>query len=82
MYDHINKIIMLYVYDLLRFGVVGVIISFIAAEGRKKARLTLDPGVTFYTNPTFSTRRQNALFFGVNRPRGRFNKGRGVPKYL
>jgi hypothetical protein len=33
-------------------------------------------------NPTFSTRRQNALFFGVNRPRRRFNKGRGVPKWL
>jgi ABC-type branched-subunit amino acid transport system permease subunit len=33
-------------------------------------------------SPTFSTRRQNALFFELNRRRRRFNKGRGVPKSL
>jgi hypothetical protein len=29
--------------------------------------------------PSFSTRRENALFFGLNRLGRRFNKGRGVP---
>jgi hypothetical protein len=33
-------------------------------------------------NPTFSTRRQNALFFGENRPRRRLNKGTGSAKCL
>ena len=33
-------------------------------------------------NPSFSTHGENALFFGLNRPRSRFNKGRGVPKWL
>jgi hypothetical protein len=38
--------------------------------------------LTTDANPSFSTRRQNALFFGLNRPGRRFNKGRGVPKWL
>jgi hypothetical protein len=33
-------------------------------------------------SPSFSTRRQNALFFRLNRPRSRFHKGRGAPKWL
>jgi hypothetical protein len=47
-----------------------------------------DPGITRSPlqikplNPSFSTHRQNALFFGLNRPRSRFNKGRGVPEWL
>jgi hypothetical protein len=35
-----------------------------------------------HPSPTFSTRRQNALLFGLNRPRRPFNKGRGVSKCL
>jgi FixJ family two-component response regulator len=33
-------------------------------------------------SPSFSTHRQNALFFGLNRPRSRLNKGRGVPEWV
>src|ERR1700676_2911819 len=33
-------------------------------------------------NPSFSTQSQNALFFWLNRPRGRFSKGRDVPEWL
>jgi hypothetical protein len=33
-------------------------------------------------NPSFSTRCQNALFFGKNRPPRRLNKGTGSPKCL
>jgi hypothetical protein len=36
----------------------------------------------FRINPSFSTHRQNALFFGLNRPRSRLNKGRGVPEWV
>ncbi len=35
-----------------------------------------------HTSPTFSTRRQNALFFGKNRPPRRLNKGTGSAKCL
>jgi len=34
------------------------------------------------SNPTFSTRRKNTLFFGINRPPRRLNKGTGAPKCL
>jgi hypothetical protein len=33
-------------------------------------------------SPTFSTRRKNTLFFGINRPPRRLNKGTGAPKCL
>jgi TnpA family transposase len=35
-----------------------------------------------YLDPTFSTQRKNALFFGINRPPRRLNKGTVSPKCL
>jgi len=45
-------------------------------DGRLDLVYYQNPGL----NPTFSTRRQNALFFGQDRPPRRLNKGTGSAK--